>query len=407
MTIIFVGAIFWNVHFTSGSVNSLIFFAQVIDMMHIDVNGLIKSEQVTSYFKDTYLLFYRMFNLEFFTVNGLSYCIMENAMALDVLAFKYLTITYSLIFVLTCIAVLKLCNPCTCLKRYFSFTSYKQFVKESAIHGLVAILVMCYSQCTAVSLSILTPGYIYWRGTVENRTTSKVVYLSGDLTYFGDHHLRYAIPAIIFIITITILPPFCLIVYPLCYKLFAFCHVKESSITKICHLVPFERMKPLFDSVQGCFKDQYRFFGGLYFLYRFIILICFTATKRPIDFYTSLEIQLIATIVLHAIIQPYQKQWHNMMDVSLLSLLAIINTMTIYNYHTLLSIERELTAKTINIVSALQTVLAYIPLTCLLIYCILKTTLRCKGKCTKQKYTCENEIVDTLTLTDYRELNSE
>ncbi len=410
VTILFIGVIFFNVQFTSGAVNSLIFFAQIVDMMHIDANGLIKKHPLITSFQGVYLLFYRMFNLDFFSLESLSYCLMENAMALDILAFKYLTITYSLLFVITCIIILKFCNPYLCLKKYFtSVRSYKQYIKQSAIHGLVAILVMCYSQCTVASLSILTPGYVYWRGYAKNRTTLKVVYLSGNLVYFGTEHMKYAIPAIIFTIFFTIIPPLCLIVYPLCYKIFVLCHIEETLVTRIlCQIMPLERIKPIFDSVQGCFKDKYRFFGGLYFLYRFIILGCFTASKRPIEFYTLLEVQLIMIILVHAISQPYNTQWHNILDVSLLSLLATINIMTIYNYHTLLSIEGEINTNIINVVSIVQTALAYIPLVCLFIFCVTKIVLITREHCRMQKdYACENEFEDTLALVDYRNLNTE
>lgn len=410
VTILFIGVIFFNVQFTSGAVNSLIFFAQVVDVMHIDANGLIRKHPLITSFQGVYLLVYRMFNLDFFSFESLSYCLMKNAMALDILAFKYLTITYSLLFVLMCIMILKFCNPHICLKKnIIPVRSYKQYVKQSAIHGLVAILVMCYSQCTAASLSILTPGYVYWRGFVENRATLKVVYLNGNLVYFGKEHMKYAIPAVIFTVLFTILPPVCLIVYPLCYKIFAFFHIEETLFTRIlCQVVPLEKIKPVFDSVQGCFKDKYRFFGGLYFLYRFIILVCFTASKRPIEFYTLLEVQLIIIVLLHAISQPYYRQWHNILDVSLLSLLATINIMTIYNYHTLLSIEGERSTNIINIVSIAQTALAYIPLVCLIIFCGTKIMLKTREHCTMQKeHGLENELEDTLALVDYRNLNCE
>ena len=409
MTIIFIGVIFCNIQFTSGAINSLIFFAQVVDMMRIDANGLNKNHSVIASFQGVYLLIYRMFNLDFFSLESLSYCLMEKATALDVLAFKYLTITYSLLFVLICIMIMKFYNPYLCLKKCFiSSTSYKHYIKQSAIHGLIAILVMCYSQCTSVSLSILTPGYVYGRGFVENRITRKVVYLNGDLNYFSKDHLKYAIPAILFTIIFTIIPPVCLIVYPLCYKIFALCHIEETLVTRIlCLVVPLEKIKPVFDSVQGCFKDKYRFFGGLYFLYRFIILVYFTASKRPIEFYTLLEVQLIVIVALHAIIQPYNRQWHNILDVSLLSLLAAINVMTIHNYHTLLSIE-EMDSKGVNNVSILQTALAYIPLICLFTFCATKIVLKTRNHCTKQKdYIRENELVDTLALVDYRDHDTE
>ena len=79
--------------------------------------------------------------------------------------------------------------------------------------------------------------------------------------------------------------------------------------------------------------------------------------------------------------------------------------MTIHNYHTLLSIEEEMS---INIVSIVQTALTYIPLVFLFTFCATKIILKSKEHCIKQKdYIRENDLVDTLALVDYRDLNTE
>ena len=404
VTVLFVVVLFCDIKFTSGAIYTFIFFAQFMDTMHIDANGLIKIHPIIEAFKRGYQLFYRMFNLDFFSLDSLSFCLMKTATTLDILAFKYFTIAYSLLLVLTTIIVMKLCNPCS-FKNYLSFSSSMLSVKKSVIHGLIAILVMCYSQCTAVSLSILTPGHIYWKGPIDKHNVTAVVYLSGNLPFFGKKHLKYAFPAMIFTVLFIIIPPVLLIVYPLCYKVFAVCHIEESWMTRIlCKAMPLEKIKPFFDSVQGCFKDEYRFFGGLYFLYRLVSFTSFTASKWPTDFYTILEIQLILMVVLHSAIQPYRQRWHNVVDISLLTLLALINALTMYNYHTLVSSEGQRTAHKVNAVSSIQMILAYIPIVYIVIYISTKVVGIIKRKCLESTVYRQNqdELEDTLNFVDGR-----
>ena len=407
VTVLFAIVIFCNIKFTSGAVNTFIFFAQIMETMHTDAGGLIKEYPHIEAFTSVYQLFYKMFNLEFFSLDNLSFCLMKTATTLDILSLKYLTITYSLLLVLTTVAVMKLCNPCR-LKKYFVFSSSTQSVKQSVIHGLIATLVMCYSQCTAVSLLILTPGYIYWKGPIEKRNVTTVVYLQGDLPFFGKEHLKYAVPAILFTVFFVITPPVILIVYPLCYRVFVLCHIEEALITQVlCKLAPLEKIKPFFDSVQGCFKDEYRFFGGLYFLYRLTSLICYVASYWHTDFYVLLEIQLVVMVAVHAGIQPYRQRWHNALDISLLTLLAVINALTMYSYFTLFRHGGRQTV--INAVSSIQTILAYLPIIYMVIYISVKVVNGVRRKYLKptDHSGCQVELEDTLTFVDNRMLDLE
>ena len=325
VTILFLVVIFYDIQFTAGSLNSLLFYFQMIDALVIDVKGIVQPHIVVTSIMKANQLIYGIFNLDFFTLDELSYCLWSTASTLDILAFKYVTITYSLILIIITVVLIKFCNPSK-LKKVFRCSKEQFSVKTSIIHGLVAFLIICYAQSTKVSLSILTPGHIHSIGSAKDHNISTVVYYEGDVSYMHRQHLKYAIPAIFFLITFTIIPPVLLMIYPLCHKLFALLKLEETSFTHcLCIIIPLEKLKPLFDSFQGSFKDKYRFFAGLFFIYRLSALLLYAVTDSVTLFYTLLEIQLIVTLIVHAVVQPYKLHSHNMVDILLLGLLALIN----------------------------------------------------------------------------------
>ena len=393
VTILFTVVILFNLQFTSGAINSLFFYFQFIDTMLIDANDIITFHPLIEILKSVYISLYGMLNLNFFTLNELSFCLWKGATALDILAIKYLTIVYSFFLICATVLLVKICSA-RCNKISWN---------HSIIHGLTAFLVMCYAQCTKVTLFILTPGRVY---TMNQRSIAQVVFFNGELVFLHQKHLKYALPAIFFLITIVIFPPVLLIFYPLCYKIFTLFRIEETSCVRtICKLVPLEMLKPLFDSFQGCFKDQFRFFAGLFFLYRLATLIGFTFTNSLTRFYTALEVFLILILALHSVMQPYKKHWHNVTDVLLITNLAIINGLTMHNYKR--ANEQYDYGDEIKVVGAFQTALIFLPFVCIIVYIGVVITLKAKQflncKPTAKSEAEGNVFEDTLSVIDYRE----
>jgi predicted outer membrane repeat protein len=398
VTLLFVAIIVFNVKFTSGALNGLIFFFQFIDTMLVDANGFIQTNKVMDTFAIVYQFIYRMFILNFFTLDKFSFCLWKGANTLDILAFKYLTVVYSIMLVILTVALKKVCNP-SCVKNRKFIASSNTSVKNTMIHGFSAFFVMCYSQCAKVTLFILTPGRVYSMGSVN---ITSVVFYHGDYLYLKGHHLKYALPAVLFGITIVLIPPLLLVVYPLCYKVLALFHMQETRCTHIiCRVMPLERMKPIFDSFQGCFKDQYRFFAGLYFIYRLVALLSFLITDSLTKFYIALEVQLIVMLTLQATTYAYKRRWHNLIDVLLFANLAIINALTMHNYKRARDPNPYTTS--INIVSAVQTFLILFPF--VYVVCYYVTRLVWVIKRSKKSTFTDSLALDTLALVDYRQLN--
>ena len=208
--------------------------------------------------------------------------------------------------------------------------------------------------------------------------------------------------------TIIIVPPTLLLVYPLCYEIFALLRIEETVLVRFaCKVVPLEKFKPLFDSIQGCFKDKHRYFAGLYFVYRFLALVSYvTLSSSLIKYYTVLEIQLIAMLCIQAVVQPYKVNWHNTLECFLLMALAITNSMTLFN----LSMSNEYYGQNqvdVTIMSTFQLIIIYTPLMVIALL-LLKLILSIfKTKYTSINNTLNQEsLLDTLNAVDYREYSN-
>ena len=354
LTLMFVGIIVFNISFTSGAMNGFIFFAQVVDSLALnayDISG-VYSPPTAIALTDLYEFVYRIFNLEFFNVNKLSFCLWEGARTLDMLAFKLVSIFYGLLLILVTVFVIKKCDYRLRLLKKSKMESY-------IIHGLAAFLISCYVQCAQISFRILNP--IYLEG-VTFHWNVKLVQYSGNIKYFSLDHLPYALPALLVISTIIALPPLFLIWYPAGRKLLSKCHLSElKGVQFVEKVLMIDRMKPLLDSFQSSFKDNCRFFAGLYFLYRVLALATFTLARTLPQFYIAVEIELVIIIAFHASMQPYQKTWHNVVDTFIFSDLAVINALSIYIYINATDLN-QVAQKSISIAIVVRLLLIYLPL---------------------------------------------
>ncbi len=343
-TLVFVSIIFLEISFTSGGISGFIFYMQALESLQL-INSVVWYESKTYIFLKILHFLVNSFNLSFF--NTLDFCLFENAHSLDIIAFNYITLIYSLILVIALVVLMKLCPS-----KYLAYLRLNKVkISNSMIHGLSSFLVLCYFQCTRINLRLLTRTNIC--GHLR-------VYYDGDLEYFRGEHLKYAIPALFFLCGITISLPVLLFCYPLCYKIVALCNLQESMLIRIlCTYIPLEKYKPFFDSFQGCFKDEHRYFASIYFLYRLLLLTLLAGFFSFFNTHSAMETAFILMLILHVTIMPYKKKWHNIIDGLLLSLLLLLNTFTIIYYNQQYLPNSYM--KNLSIIGSLQIVLAWIP----------------------------------------------
>ena len=370
VTVVFISVIVLNISFTSGRVNGFILFSQILLSLNIDGSGLINFPNQRA-ITEGYQFLYGFLNLDFFAIDSLSFCLWKKATALDMLAFKYITIIHALSLVILVIWFMNKCGG-RCLGKWCRITA----MKSSIIHGISAFLIICYSQTVLVS-SNLVNGVDLWPEQGSNSTLSKRVWLDGNMIYFSASHLPYALPAIFCLVTIGIIPPILLVAYPLLNKVLTLLKLEECKlVTCASKIIPISSLKPLLDCFQSCFKDNLRFFAGLYFLYRWIAPVVYTTSSTLGTSCIITEIFLILILAIHAFSQPYVKAAHNMIDTILFTDLLLINSITCIHYFLFQSQEKyytvyEKVAKT----SKIQATLIYLPFIAMLVYLLL---LGCK-----------------------------
>ena len=365
VTVIFITVLGFNISFTSGAVNGFILFSQLLDSLDIHASGIIAIADTQ--IGNVALVLYGFFNLDLFGTGLFSFCLWKGASALDMIAIKYVTIIYAMLLIMAVTWTMNSCGG-RCLGKYCRITT----VKASIIHGISSFLVISYAQCVKVSLSLLLWMYIY----TEHDSGFKVhprVWYNGELVHFSKEHLPYALPALFCLLTIGTLPLVLLLTYPLLNKILDFLGLEDKTIVKlISTLLPIGSLKPLLDSFQGCFKDNFRFFAGLYFLYRWSFLLVHFTTEFSI-YYTSISGVLVFILILHTICQPYTKRAHNIIDTLLFFDLLLINCLLFFNYHNIHKQKPQY--KAIGSAAVVQLVLICLPM---IVMCVYLFAILCK-----------------------------
>ena len=406
LTLLFILVIVFDISFTSGPLNGFILFAQVFDSISNNGQGFILYPYSVYILKTIALVIYKLFNFDFFSVDELSYCLWKGATTLDVLTFKFLTVAYVLALVFVTIWLTDHFGKC-CNRR-------KTTVTRSITHGLSAFLVMVHAQCTTISFKILQLVHLSSHGSPSSHKT--VVFYQGNIDYFSPRHLAYAFPALLCIMTLVAIPPIVLLVYPLCNKIIAFLNLDNwKAVSWMSRKIPMVRLKPMIDTFQGCFKDEYRYFAGLYFVYRIAFIAC-TLGTRLTQVYTIYGLLLITVLVIHAVTWPYEKRWHNTLDGLIIFNLAVINGLSLFSY-SYAQYGRKY-QRYIDIATSVELVFIYGPLIYIGVYVITIITRKFKEKCigTKNEDTAElwrdedlparlqnlDDLSDTESETDYQ-----
>ncbi len=357
MVIFFIVVVTFDLSFTSGWSVGFVFFTQYLNQLTIHINPLF------SYLRSPYRIFYGLFNFEFFNIESLSFCLWTDAEIQDILAVKYITIVVALGLVLLFIAVMHN-NSCSRLCRLRSKVS----AKTSVVKGLSAFLVICYAQCTRTTFYILR--YTWLVG--YNGKQGDFYSYFGGLPYFHSQHLLYAVPALIMVVPITILPPLVLLLYPFSLHLLSLCGLSEHWIVNAAlKFTGVYKLMAFIDCFQSCYKDKLRFFAGLYFIYRVVILMVFTVSANDLLFSIYSEIVLIVLLGIHATVQPYKESIHNIIDSLIFFNLAIINGCAIIIKEWIKQLDEPTSYgsdRSILVLSAIQLVLLYMPMIVVLVY---------------------------------------
>ena len=347
-----------DINLASGHLNTFVFFSQMLPFLDLYAGGQIPIPPAAKPFVEFYQFCYNVFNLQYFesldSFPGV--CTLNYESALTVTILDYFVALNPVIIIFIVWLIMYTSDYCIFMgKRNFvekvSHRLRQLFrrvkpnknvsLSESFFRGLVTFLVLSYSKFSLVTLSILTPAYLSGPG---GKSYNTVASLDGTLDYFGHGHLPYAIPAILVLIFIVLLPLAILAMYPrMCTWLGIHIH----------------KMMPFFDSLNGAFKLNCYYFALLYFVYRLILVAIFTFTPDVQLQYTLQQVFCVAILLIHVMKRPYKKNKHNIVDTALLALIPAVISISFYQ---LFNVNNYNSNRVSQFGMAVQIILLYLPL---------------------------------------------
>ena len=359
--------------FSSGTLNGFVFFSQVVDIFSQDLifsqNYRGKEEKLLNILQAGHQLIYGIFNIDFFSI--FPFCLWEGATILDALAFKYVTTLFALILIILIVVTINSSlTKISCCSRatQCNFKLFRWRRDSSVIHGISTFLIICYGQYTRVSFFILSRTQLHGMHGME---PISVTYYGG-LPYLGKTHFFYAIPAILCTTFLVVLPPLFLLLYPLIPHLLSLCGLNEHPVVnKALQILCINRLLPLFDSFQSCYKDKMRFYAGIYFLYRVAAFLAYMHSE-------ILPPVFLAVLILgiHSVLQPYKSWKYNAIDGLLFLDIAIINSITEMIKSSLIANR----SKNILRLKQIQLAFIYLPMVSLLLIILVKVGRKLKIK---------------------------
>ena len=366
MTVLFLVIILVDENFASDW-NSFLLFAQIVYNLELRGDGTIRFSHYQFNTVSWIIYIYGIFNLEFFQTNETAFCIWRGVNVMDVMMFKLGSICFALGLVLFAVCVLNQRRvsrrfPCLLRRRY------------SIVNSISAFFILCYTQCLNSCFKVLITTCLH---NEKSSCLKRVVLYSGDMEAFRGEHLKYGLVAFMFLLLLITLPPLLLFSYPLFFKLLGLCRLSESRLAiTLWRAMPIQ----LLDSFQNPFKDNYRFFAGLYFLYRLSVLTVRATVHNLIQSYVGVGLLLLVCILFHSTCQPYKSRLRNVVDMLLFFNLALLNSIVQYMYMTFATRPRGVTQTASNKVVVVQIILLLVPLLCAAAYLTHKLFVRLKKK---------------------------
>ena len=344
-TIIFIGLLLlFHIGITSGTVNGFIFFAQMItvplqllyltDGMKIFLtnNNDFVATLLTKIVVDPYCIW----NLQFYMLFDPKICLSPKLKIMHILAFQYTSALFPLIFLFITYILIELqarnnrfimclwklcCFPCVHCRTAWRF-------KTSVVNAFASCILLSYSKFVLVSFYHITYSRVQSIPGHPDHNPGRVLSFDTSVTYFSAEHKPFIAVAIIINIVFGVLPPVVLTFY------------QFSSFQNFLACLKLRRqgLQQFMEAFQGCYKDgtdgkmDCRFFAGLYFIFRYLILLVNALTLSFPSAFTTVILTTLFFMFLVAAFQPYKKAIYNRVDTMFLFLLAAVTALQMYTY---------------------------------------------------------------------------
>lgn len=258
---------------------------------------------------------YGIWNLDFFRSFYTPFCLHPEVPPLAIISLDYAVALYPMVLIAIAYFALTLCDkhkpffaPCHRLMR----RCYKECeIRDSVIDAFITAMILSYVKILNISFELLLPARLMDQNGVWIET---VVYYRGDLKYFREEHLPYAILAIFMFLTFNILPLVVLTLYP--------CPCFQQCLNK-CWKSP--RIHNAMDDFYKSYKTtprDYRYFGAVYLYLRLINLSLLLVALSPV-YLTLVSILYLSMALLIALVRPHKVTLHNIINAVLFFIIAV------------------------------------------------------------------------------------
>ena len=375
LLVVFLIIIVFNIRLTTGPVNSFIIFAQVISTtVDISEQGSAPVNVVygsgTRIFESTYVIPYNLFNLNLFGNLLPPFCLNESLNTLDIIALRYMEAFFP-VFIIIGVVLLLRCNRYLKMNAKVPSCFQKYRVGGHLVQAFAAFILLSYNRLCEITAYLLTPSLAF-DSTLQY--VERVVYYQGDYSTQNSHYVaRYKVPAYLMTALLTLVP-ISLLHFPMIWI-----EMIVSKIGWVRKWYPSASIAILLDTFQGCFKDNRRYFAGLYLMLR---LMLFFAYFQPWQLQLLIQqILFIVYIFLLAFLKPYRENHLNYLDTAMFTNLALINGLSWYTVMANQTGPNQVALETCII---FESALVFLPMVYLVVYLLWRIT-KCYHEAIKTK----------------------
>ena len=296
---------------TSGSVIGYVAICQVATVRTFAILMFNMSRDKVHMYAKYFITFLSIWNLDFFRAFYSPFCIHPQLTALQVLSLDYIVAVFPMVLVLLTFLFVQLHNRypflgwlCKPFHKCLHFFRKEWYINNSLIESFATFYLLSYVKILNVSVDILAPTHTY--NMDGERSKIMYVYNNASLPYFGKEHLPYAVIAITVSFLFNVLPLLLLFFYP--FPIFHICLNRMQCKPQALHI--------FMDCILGSYKQERRYFGTVYLLFR-IVSLSTLAALVPLMYIGALTFYLFVTITSLALLTPYKERWHNVIDIVL------------------------------------------------------------------------------------------
>ena len=328
-TVFYLIILIFQVHMTSSPMTSIILCCNFIQFLLV-TDRYPPVERIIPHYENNFLFkinafFYGLLNLDFLRYVIPPFCVSRNFKLIHTIVLGYVSVLYPLCLIALTWACIRLHDnfrPIVWLWQPFHTCLVKlrrgyRNSKNDAVDVFSAFFLLSYSKFMFQTTFFLSCTEIR---NISDDYYYLVMEYDPSVPCSGSRYYLVAVPAILFLFIINILPTLLIVFYPI--KVFRKCLSK-------CKLDSLS-LTAFTEKFYSCYRDgldggrDMRSFAGFYFLLRYLpfLFYSFQLQDTFLNLWTYCVLVSLSSAITISLVQPYKKTYMNVLDTLLLALQA-------------------------------------------------------------------------------------